>query len=238
MRLWCAAGALVVLASFASAGVLFSASGFESYALGNLPGQDGWINDTVDLDPLDGFTFDQPTVVSDPTGFGMGKVIKLDAPDGVASQGWTGAARPSGPSALPIVTIEWDQYRDDFGDNLWTADDVSFNGWWAIQWDLNGSAFPQFFDGPALPLLASFWQHVKYTFNFTANTVTLDVMGATSTVPMGAYTNIRGIVFELEGTAVEAVGDGPVYIDNVVITETPEPAALALLALGLVLRRR
>lgn len=236
MRLWCAAGALVVLASIASAGMLFSADGFESYALGNLPGQDGWVNDTVDNDPQDGFNFDPPTVINDPTGWGMGKVVMLDAPNGVASQGWTGAARPAGPSSTPIVTIEWDQYRDDFGDNLWTADDVSFNGWWAIQWDQNGSAFPQSFDGTAIPLSATIWQHVKYTFDFAANTVTLDIGGATSTVPTSGYSSIRGIVFELEGTAAESTGDGPVYIDNVVIT--PEPAALAMLALGLLLRRR
>lgn len=236
MRLWCAAGALVVLASFASAATLFSADGFESYALGNLPGQDGWVDDTVDLDPGDGFNFDQPTVVNDPTGWGMGKVVMLDAPDGVASQGWTGAVRPAGPSTTSVVTIEWDQYRDDFSDNLWTADTAAFDGWWAIQWDLNSSAFPQGFDGTAILLTASAWQHIKYTFDFGANTVTLDVDGATSTVPTGAYTSIRGIDFELEGTAAEAVGDGPVYIDNVVIT--PEPAALAMLALGLLLRRR
>jgi MYXO-CTERM domain-containing protein len=230
MRKWLTVLAVLGFACTASADTLFDVGGFEGYALGNLPGQDGWVDDTTDP------AYGQVQVLVDPTGAGMGNVIELDPP-GTAG-GWLGAARPFGPSALPIVTIEWDQYRTGVTDNLWVADSVAFDGWWAMQWDQNFQASSYFFDF-GVPVSTGVWQHVIYTIDTVGGTATVEIVGVGSFSSAQPDTAIDGIVFELEPS--ESGGaDGPTYIDNLMVTQTPEPASLALLALGglALLRRR
>ncbi|HUU97072.1 MAG TPA: PQQ-binding-like beta-propeller repeat protein [Phycisphaerae bacterium] len=194
--------------------VLYDSGGFEGYSLADLPGQDGWTSATNPEDPQ--YTYEEPEVVNDPTGHGMGHVVWFDAPDG-SELGWVGADRDAPGSTGGIVTVEWDQYRDDTGDNFWVADDISYSGWWAIQWDMNGSAHASGFDGP-VPLTAGQWQHVTYTLDTAAGQATVDVDGDFNSAGFGD-TIIDGIEFELAGTAV--MGDGPAYIDNLVISEVP-----------------
>lgn len=210
--------------------VLYDSQGFEPalYTLGNLPGQDGWVDDTTDAG------YGQVQVVNDPTASGRGQVICLDAP-GTAG-GWLGAARSYGPSTLATVTIEWDQWRADTNDNLWIADTTAFDGWWAMQWDQNGQASSYYFDF-GVAVTPGVWQHVKYTLNMPAGSATVDIDG-TSFSSSHPDLTIDGIVFENEPTDAGGAG-GPIYIDNLRVVETPEPASLALLALGgLALARR
>jgi len=191
---------------------LYNSAGFEGFASGAVAGQDGWTQDNSD--PNDAVTYPDPDVIADPTGGGMGNVVRFDPLDGAAG-GWSGIARAYGPSSQGIVTIEWDQYRIDTGDNFWVADEVSFAGWWAIQWDLSGAAHAETF-GPSVPLTTGVWQHITYTFDFAAHTVTVDVDGATADGGL-VDTMINGIAFEVEPTAT--TGDGPVYLDNFLVTE-------------------
>lgn len=224
--------AVILLATLTSAQAadLYNSGGFEGYAVGDLPGQDGWVEDTTD--PA---AYGMVQVVSDPLGPNTGKMIMLDPP-GTAG-GWLGAFRPVGPATLPIVTIEWDQYRTGLTDNLWYADVMEFDGWWAMQWDANSQASSYFFEF-GVPLTANTWQHVKYTLDYTNQTATVEIAGVGSKSSAMPNVPVRGIAFELEPT--ESGGaDGPTYIDNLLITQTPEPATLALLSLvGLAATRR
>jgi hypothetical protein len=226
---------VLAIPALASAGtVLFDSQGFESplYNLGLLPGQDLWVSDSTAGMP-------DPQVINDPTGAGMGQVVEIDPP--VADEGgWSGAYRAAGPSFQGIVVIEWDQYRVDTGDNLWYADHILWNGWWAMQWDLNTQASAQGFDF-GVALIVSQWQHVTYTFDTINQTVTVDIDG-TSFLSPNAMTDptIDGIDFEVEPTPTE--GDGPVLVDNVRIMgfPIPEPSMFLLAGVGLLalLRRK
>jgi len=209
---------------------LYNSGGFEGYSLGDLPGQDGWVDDTTSPD------YGKVQVVNDPTGSGMGQMIALDPP-GTAG-GWLGAYRPVSPSTLPIVTIEWDQYRTGITDNLWVADAIAFDGWWAMQWDQNFQASSYYFEF-GVPVSANVWQHVKYTIDTALGTATVDIAGVGSFTSSQPDTVINGIDLELEPS--ESGGaDGPMYIDNLSMSQLPEPASLMLLALGglLLVRRR
>ncbi len=224
------AGCALIIASSAFGVVVYDVGGWEGYALGDLPGQFGWEEDTDGGYPM-------AQIVADPTGSGMGNVLELDPPGN--SGGWQGVAIAFGPTTAPIVTIEWDQWRADVGDNIWYADNKDFGRFWAMQWDQNGGAFARQFNG-AVALTPGQWQHISYTLDFTTGVASVDVDGAVNTdAALGAGEGpLRGWVFEMEPTAV--AGDGPAYIDNLVVTEVPEPGLLALLAVGLgwIRRRR
>jgi len=194
--------------------VLYDSGGFEGYSLADLPGQDGWISATNPEDPQ--YTYEEPEVVNDPTGHGMGHVVWFDAPDG-SEVGWVGADRDAPGSTGGIVTVEWDQYRDDTGDNFWVADDISYSGWWAIQWDMMDSASASGWDG-WVALTTGQWQHIIYTLDTFTGQATVNVDGDENSAGFGD-TMIDGIEFELAGTAV--MGDGPAYIDNLVVSEVP-----------------
>jgi len=188
----------------------YSTDGFEAYELGDLPGQDGWEDDT---DPN---TYGMVQVIDDPTGAGMGKVILLDPP-GIANGTWQGAVRVIDPPPTErYVVIEWDQYRTGLGDNVWVADSLFFDGWWVIQWDGNGQASCLFFSF-GVPLTAGQWQHVMYILDTVEHTATVDIDGERYTGPSEMPdTEINGIVFEVEPTEYGGE-DGPMYIDNLVV---------------------
>lgn len=207
-----------------SADTLFNTGGFEGYTVGDLPGQDGWLDDTSVPE------YGLVQVVDDPTGMGMGKVICMDPP-GTAG-GWLGAQRPFGPSTQSVVTIEWDQWRVDTHENLWIADSVDFGGWWAMEWDSNGQASSYYFDF-GVPVGTFAWEHIIYTLDMVSGAATVEIVGTGSYTSSHPDTAIDGIVFEMEPTESGGEG-GPIYIDNLVVTQTPEPSTLVLLGFGLV----
>ena len=191
----------------------FWSTNFDSYNLGDLPGQDLWEDDTSG-----DYGFVQ--VVDDPTGAGMGKVIMLDPP-GIAG-GWLGAGRAvDPPPSGQYIVLEWDQYRNDLTDNFWYADAIAWDGWWAMQWDSNQQASALVYDFGA-PVTADVWEHVIYLFDTVNQTATVAIGDVVYTGPT-AMTDavINGIDFEVEPT--EAGGeDGPLYIDNVVLGTVPD----------------
>lgn len=229
MRAFASAAAVLALAASASmAQVLYDSGGFESFGLGNMPGQNGWIEDTSG-------GYDPVQIVLDPTGSGMGNVASFDPP-GVAG-GWQGVEIDFGPGAGMPVIVEWDQWRADLNDNFWMADDSSFAGWWAIQWDTSLGIHAETF-GPSVPLTAGLWQHITYTFDFGAGQVTVDVDGNSATGSLGD-SSIDGWAFEFEPGDFAGEG-GPIYIDNFVAWQVPAPGAIMLIGLGglAALRRR
>jgi len=198
--------------------VAFDTNGFEApdYVLGPLPGQQGWVSETSDPDPNDPYVYDDPEVINDPTGAGMGQVVKFDPADGDPLGGWSGASRLlDTPISGAVVTFEWDQWRADLGDNAWVADGI-WDGWWAIQWD---SASPQaasaaYFSG-WVPLTAGQWQHVIYTIDLSTQLATVNVDGTEESAYFGDD-DVDGFYMDVTTTGVS--GDGPLYLDNLVIT--------------------
>ena len=221
---------LLTMAALADAQVtvLFDAKGFESptYTLGDLPGQDGWINNTSPS------SFTPPQVIADPTGGGMGQIVEFDPPgNGSPVWGWVGAFRAAGPSTGMLVVMEWDQYRADIinnqapeGDSLWYGDRLAPDGWWAVEYDQNLQASHQEMVF-GVPVKGQAWQHVEYLFDFVARTITVEVGGERFTDSMDnpptfpKYTEIQGIDFEAEPTAPGLPDDGPMYVDNFVLKE-------------------
>lgn len=200
--------------------VAFDTDGFEAptYNLGWLPGQQGWVSETNDPDPNDAYIYEDPNVINDPTGAGMGQVVKIDPADGDPLGGWSGASRLlDSPVSGAVVTMEWDQYRADLGDNFWVADGV-WDGWWAIQWD---SASPQaasaaYWSG-WVALTAVQWQHVIYTIDLGTKVATVNVDGVEESAYFGDD-DVDGFYMDLTSTFI--AGDGPLYMDNLVITYT------------------
>jgi hypothetical protein len=190
----------------------YTCGGFEGYSPGDLIGQDGWIDYTSDPN-----TYGMVQIVDDATGSGMGQVILLDPPG--TTGGHLGAERPvDPPPSEQYVVIEWDQYRTDLGDNVHSSDSVFFDGWWAMQWDQTHQASSYYWDW-VLSLTAGQWQHVTYILDTVNGTATLDIDGERQTGPTYMPdTTINGIVFNVTTTEHEGE-DGPMYIDNVVISE-------------------
>lgn len=186
-------------------------TGFDGYTNGDLPGQDGWVDDTNNT------AFGLVQVVDDPTATGHGKVMSID-PVGIDDASWLGAYRQF--DALPTsryVIYEWDQYRNGLSDNVWVADSILYDGWYAIEWDGGGAAgaiFPYAFSGGSMALTDLTWQHIRYVFDQTTNVAQVFV-GADSR--SSAYTvsdpDFDGIDFEVTPTAAGGE-DGPIYIDN------------------------
>ena len=226
--------ALVVVgascAALAQAGSF--STNFESYSLGTLVGQDGWVDDSTGsgVVPL--------AVVADPTGGGHGQVLKLDNP--ALDDGYSGAFRSIGDLVAEGVTsfsVSWDQWRPSLTDNLWFAEDISYGGWWGLEWDGNSKVNFNQFDPNSGTQVASQWQTVRMNFNVTAGTVEGFVdgvdYGGSSGVSLATF---RGLDLEFQGTAAGGGYAGPMYIDNIAIT--PEPASALLLGLTVCMLRR
>jgi len=200
---------------------LFDSNGFNGYNTGPLPGQHGWINNTT-------VPFSPPQVIQDPTGSGMTNVIEFDPFGNGNPGGQVGAHRQIPSSTGALFIIEWDQYRADIinntapeGDNFWCSDNKSYTNWWAIQSDQTLTASAKEYPPPGVAIKGHAWQHVRYLFNYIASTVAVEVDGQRIVVPMPnpPYSGIRGINFELAPTPSGLPDDGPVYLDNVKISE-------------------
>ena len=108
-----------VLSVPARATVLYSTD-FDSYSIGSVVGQDGWVDDTSPGQ-------NQPDIMLDPTGAGHGQVLRLESVNADDST-WSGAYRGVGDlpqTGTPEFSVSWDQFRPSTGDNLWFAEDAS-----------------------------------------------------------------------------------------------------------------
>ncbi len=234
MRLrWLGMAAVLAAASVALA-ASFSTD-FEGYALGPVAGQDGWVLDNSGAGAVD------PVIAADPTGGGHGKVLQIDPNDFNVEGGWSGAFRGVGDLIAEGVTafsVSWDQWRTGLGDNVWFAEDISFGGWWGLEWDQDQHIHAiSNFGAPDTALTAQVWQNVRFDFDAVAGTVTGFLDGVSYGTATGqTFATFRGIDLENEGSPADGGLNGPNYIDNVSVT--PEPASLLLLAVAAVVLRR
>lgn len=220
LALCCLTLVAIGLTQIARADVFYS-TGFETYTPGSVVGQDGWQDDT--LVPGGEPPYGEAQVIADPTGEGHGQVLAMDPP-GVNAGGWLGAFRPLGlPVTDGVVLIAWDQYKADLGDNVWFADDISFNGWWGIQWDVSHRVHAtQNFGDPSEELTANAWQRVAFLVDITNHTVEGFLNGVSyGNGSWAGAAEFRGIDLEVSPTERDGEG-GPVYFDNIVIGTSPE----------------
>ena len=188
---------------------LYDAGGFEGFNDGDIDGQDNWQNVGNDS---------TGTIMDDPTGGGMGKVVHMDATDGTT--GLVAIQRLiDTPVTSDVVVYEWDQYRDDLGDNVWLCDDLYYDGWWAVQWDItdphttSAAGWP----GPGAEIHAAVWEHVRYELNLDDGKARVQVDGGDwSEYANFATDDMKGVEFEINDTEIE--GNGAIYFDNVTMS--------------------
>jgi len=184
--------------------------GFESYPLGDIdsngnPGGSG----TVTWDANYWNSVNGRAQIVDVSGIGgTGKAIWLDAFQGCYTDSMGITAAIPNLNTYPHVVVEWDQYRPDLWDNVFMDEDMTRDGWFALQWDVASATHAVGYDG-AVPLVPEKWQRVKYKFNYTTYevkaTVTDDVNsnGALGFVdPFDPnYANLNGWSWNINGTA-------------------------------------
>jgi hypothetical protein len=204
------------------------ATDFESFTLGLVDGQDGWVNDNT------GYSFIDPTIVSDPTGAGHGKVLQIDPPTDELDYAWSGAFRACGDliaEGAGTFELSWDQWRTGFADILWILENPDLTGWQAQEWD--GSIYPISTDLlPSAALTAGEWQNIRLVFDKNAGTLE----GFLDNVSFGSatgqtFSKFRGI--DLQVMVTWGGVNGPNYIDNVSLAvgePVPEPSSLLALA--------
>ena len=188
---------------------LYDAGGFEGFNDGDIDGQDGWQNVGNDS---------TGTIMNDPTGGGMGKVVQMDATDG--TEGLVAIQRLiDNPVTSGTVIYDWDQYRDDLGDNVWLCDDLYYDGWWAIQWDISDPHITTaaYWYAPGAEIHPAVWEHVCYELDLDNGLARVQIDGGDWSDYNGFNTDdIKGIEFEINDTAIE--GNGAMYLDNVTVT--------------------
>ena len=192
--------------------VLYSTA-FEDFALGDAAGQKEW-----QLDNWGSITA-SPQIVNDPTGTGHGRVLALQPP-GNDTSGWQGVFKPL-TRTRQIVTMEWDQWRQDTKDYVGVADEFRWwSGWYADQ--NGGNIWAAAENGTAIPLTTGQWQHVRYTFDMLVGVVTVDVDGTVATTTMAD----KAIdAFDIQMGPTAAGDGGPLYLDNLVIKQgDPDPS--------------
>ena len=189
--------------------VLYDSDGFEAFNNGDIDGQDGWQNVGNDSTGI---------VMDDPTGGGMGKVVQMDATNGTG--GLVAIQRLiDTPVTTDIVIYDWDQYREDLGDNVWLCDDVYYDGWWAIQWDISDpyTTSAAYWPGPGAQIHEDVWEHVCYELNLDTGKARVQVDGGDwSDDAVFETDDMKGVELEISDTGIE--GNGAVYFDNLLVS--------------------
>jgi hypothetical protein len=217
---------------------VFDAQGFESYQLGPISGQNNWWGGGLNFNPK-GLPGAEPVIAALPDG---SRALRLEVPDsngaysGVAAH-W--AATPI-PAANNPVTVEYDilRVRDAWASNLWwnwqmyAGDQPG-----GLQWDSSSGTsvtLPFGFGGPSRPTAMGHWAHLKTTYHFVQQWATAEYDG-TALGPVSFGPTQMPVGYEIDLLHDEASGSGPetVWIDNFVVTATPEPGSAALLLLVL-----
>jgi len=235
---------VVVAAVLAASGLAlaqgYNSYGFEAFTLGALDGQDGWSGTQA----LDGIA---PQVVTSPDPVLGTKAVRLEVTgtQGSVSEMSHGFSPTDLISAgYTDLVVSFDIYRTGDGSHdqnlwwwLWDAGEPTYG----LQWDMDGTA-PHGWNpgaGSANTVFGRYatlrmeWDlvnHKAYSW-YDGNLVD-------NGIPITNVTSLTGWAIHFGHEADSSAYGDVAYIDNFSAIATPEPAALGLLALGLLIRRR
>lgn len=234
------------LGGSASAVTLYDSNGFESptFTLGALPGQNGWTGGSAGGGAV-------PQVVTAPDPVIGQQAVRLYVGDKQGDGSSMDHAIPAINNVAGwVVTVSYDVYRpapatDKLAQNLWWW-------WWdageptyGLQWDQSGGlTLPNGWNPGAGQAATVFnrYANVKMVWDFTQMKAYswYDGTIVDNGIPITNITKLTGWTISLGHDAGTGTGESLAYIDNFSITAVPEPASLALLALGglAVIRRR
>ncbi|HQL55250.1 MAG: hypothetical protein KA383_19735 [Phycisphaerae bacterium] len=240
MRIPIAMAAVLALTGIAVADVWYDSNGFEpaTFVPGPLAGQDGWT-----ASGAGGGIAPQVVTAPDPVVGTQAVRLYVGDTQGDTSVMDIGIADPVA-AGWDVVTVSYDIYRDAQIQNLWWW-------WWdageptyGLQWDLSQATHPFGWSTGAgqAPTAFGIYANLKMEWNFVTNTASSWYNGVLvdNNIPLSGITSLTGWTIQFGHDSGSGTGAETVYIDNFVVTVTPEPAALSLLALGglALLRRR
>lgn len=239
---------LAVLCGGVASAAGYNAGGFESFAIGDLNGQDGWVGSAAGGGVA-------PSVVDSPA-IGQ-KAVKLEVPDvqGASTQ-MDIAIAPIAAVSGTKVTVSYDIYRPApaggmLAQNLWW--------WWfdageptyGLQWDQGGGTVCPHGWNPGAGSTASVYDvfaNITMVWDFTEMKAYSSYNGVAvdNGIPISNITSLTGWSINLGHDAGTGTGASLAYIDNfsIDVRVIPEPGSLLALASGLVglgglaLRRR
>lgn len=198
---------------------------FESYFIGPIAGQNGWIEDANDVASV---IFEDAYTIAT----GHGKVLKID-PETLDTGHYSGVYWPFPAAATGTVVIEFDQYRGTLKQSVVTLEttgayyDSSF-ATYQYGLETTPSLHPTYdVSDSSVVLTSGIWQHVKLTVDFDALTVAFLLDGVAPAVDpqtfalAGNPAALRGFGIRVWSTNLGAP-NGPNYFDNLSITGMPE----------------
>ncbi len=237
---------LVVLSASVTSAAGYSANGFESFALGDLNGQNGW-----DASATAGGA--APQVVASPDPVLGTKAVRLYVGDtqGDASDMHM-AIDPITAAAGTVVTVSYDIYRPAPADgklaqNMWWWWDDNGTPTYGLQWDA-GWTLPNGWN-PGAGSAANIYDryaNVKMVWDFTQMKAYSWYDGniVDNGIELSGITTLTGWAIHLAHESDTGKGESTAYIDNfsIDVQAVPEPASLLALLSGLsglaLIRRR
>jgi hypothetical protein len=221
-------GAAILLASAAATSAASFSTNFDNYSVGNINGQDGWVNDNTGIGAVN------PDIIADPTGGNHGRVLRVNYT--AADSDWSGAFRATGDliaEGAQRFTLSWDQWRPALDDNVWISESITDPTWWGVEWDTSQKLHMDGFNDPSGVLAVNQWQNIRLVFDAQAQTIQGFVNGASFGTASGvSLSSFRGIDFEFSGTEAGGGVHGPLYLDNVSLQTAAVPEPTSLLALA------
>ncbi len=225
-----------VLTLSSNAVASYDSFGFEpqTFVPGPLVGQDGWSAGAGG----GGFA---PAVVTAPDPVVGTQSVRLEVPDLQGAFSWmTRRIAPVAPGPGVIVSVQFDVYRlDQLNQNLWWWWTEAGDPTYGLQWDIGGTR-PFGFNGTEVPTVKGAWTTILLEWNLETMLANswYDGVPVDVNYPISGITSLSEWTFYLSHDAATGSGADTAWIDNFCIHVVPEPAALVLVGLGVLLRRR
>ncbi len=208
--------------------VIYDSGGFETFALGDANGQDGW---TGESDPAGG----TPPQVVDASGGNPvqgTKSIRLEVPDASGAKSiLTLPIDDLVAAGYKLITVSFDIYRasaDSPLENLWWYWFDTGSPTYGLQWDIGGTR-PFGFEAGAgeATTIKDRWVTIVQEWNLEENVAKswYDGVAVDSAFPISGILTLTGWGIALQHDAGTGTGPEVAWIDNFFITASTDPGA-------------